>query len=521
MSNQAVIRLQRELLEIRKNPDQSIYIWYDDKNITNFKSLIVGPPNTPYANGQFEFALQFPSNYPDQPPKVSALTTNYGKTRFNPNIYAGGKVCLSILGTWRGESSEQWSSAHGISSVLLSIQSLMSDKPYHNEPGFEDQKDESSQEDIEAYNLKIQHETIRISICDRLENFLKIKSQKPSNTISNPSASTSKHTLSSIYSPVVSVSSPAPAGAIQFGHTSSIISAHPVDMSAMSVASHMPAPAAAAAAATVVATPPPLPGTSASFPWGALPHPKYVSHHTVGPEFEDLSKRLFLCYYETYLEIVEAESQKVADGIHFKKMPFEGMGNSMDGNFNYTSLRTRLAQIHEAILAETDRWLQESKALIASDITSAANLKRQFEQAKEWFKDKSDYVVEVDLLDGNPFVWDCVVFGKPMSQYDGGLFRLRLIFHETFPDTPPRVRFTTPIFHPHITDSGVPYYRPRREDDVKSHLEALASLVDADPGPNPASHVNRRAAALFFGSKDDRREFGRQARRCAARSVEY
>lgn len=47
------------------------------------------------------------------------------------------QVCLSILGTWRGESGEQWSSVQNIQSVMVSIQSLMDDQPYHNEPGFE------------------------------------------------------------------------------------------------------------------------------------------------------------------------------------------------------------------------------------------------------------------------------------------------------------------------------------------------------------------------------------------------
>ena len=29
--------------------------------------------------------------------------------RFNPNLYADGKVCLSLLGTWHGgDSSEKW-----------------------------------------------------------------------------------------------------------------------------------------------------------------------------------------------------------------------------------------------------------------------------------------------------------------------------------------------------------------------------------------------------------------------------
>lgn len=40
-------------------------------------------------------------------------------------------VC-SILGTWEGP---RWTPVHSISSVLLSIQSLMNEKPYHNEPG--------------------------------------------------------------------------------------------------------------------------------------------------------------------------------------------------------------------------------------------------------------------------------------------------------------------------------------------------------------------------------------------------
>ena len=39
--------------------------------------------------------------------------------------------------TWRGERGEEWSSAQGLESILISIQSLMSSNPYENEPGFE------------------------------------------------------------------------------------------------------------------------------------------------------------------------------------------------------------------------------------------------------------------------------------------------------------------------------------------------------------------------------------------------
>ena len=109
----------------------------NDADVRNVKALIVGPADTPYQFGFFEFAVKFPRDYPDKAPSVTATTTNGGRCRFNPNIYAQGKVCLSILGTWRGERGEQWSSAQGLESILISIQSLMSSNPYENEPGYE------------------------------------------------------------------------------------------------------------------------------------------------------------------------------------------------------------------------------------------------------------------------------------------------------------------------------------------------------------------------------------------------
>ena len=35
-------------------------------------------------------------------------TTGGGSIRFNPNLYACGKVCLSLLGTWSGGQGESW-----------------------------------------------------------------------------------------------------------------------------------------------------------------------------------------------------------------------------------------------------------------------------------------------------------------------------------------------------------------------------------------------------------------------------
>lgn len=91
------------------------------------------------------------------------MTTGKGSVRFNPNLYASGKVCLSILGTWSGPA---WSPALSLSSLLISIQSLMNDKPYHNEPGYERERSAGASK---AYNLIIQHETVRVAVLDILE----------------------------------------------------------------------------------------------------------------------------------------------------------------------------------------------------------------------------------------------------------------------------------------------------------------------------------------------------------------
>lgn len=133
------------------------------KNITHVEALLLGPEDTPYANGFFHFEARFPLDYPWTPPMVLLCTTDGGACRFNPNLYADGKVCLSVLGTWPGPS---WTPVQTLSSVLLSILSLMNAQPYHNEPGFEHERTPG---DAQLYNDIIRHETLRVAVCGEME----------------------------------------------------------------------------------------------------------------------------------------------------------------------------------------------------------------------------------------------------------------------------------------------------------------------------------------------------------------
>lgn len=158
------MRIKRDLKNIMLEPPPGIFVAADESNVTLVHALIIGPPDTPYENGFFYFIVVFPTDYPIMPPKVKLMTTGGSQVRFNPNLYKDGKVCLSILGTWSGPA---WSPAHSLTSVLLSIQSLLSNKPYHNEPGYEY---EVQPGDVQSYNEVVQHETLRVAVVGMLDN---------------------------------------------------------------------------------------------------------------------------------------------------------------------------------------------------------------------------------------------------------------------------------------------------------------------------------------------------------------
>ncbi|XP_070546145.1 ubiquitin-conjugating enzyme E2 Z-like [Ptychodera flava] len=154
----------RDIMSIYNEPPLGMRVVPDKDDITKVHALITGPFDTPYEGGFSHFLIRFPPDYPIRPPRVKLITTGDGKVRFNPNLYRNGKVCLSILGTWSGPA---WSPAQSLSSVLISIQSLMNEKPYHNEPGFEQERQSG---DAQRYDDCIRHETIRVAVCEMLEN---------------------------------------------------------------------------------------------------------------------------------------------------------------------------------------------------------------------------------------------------------------------------------------------------------------------------------------------------------------
>ena len=160
--------LQKELRKLQRDlpqphADGSVWVRFDESRLDLCRCGVSGPAGTPYARpsrrlaatplvvvpslvarryagGLFVFDIWFPPTYPAVPPLVAIVTTGKGTVRFNPNLYADGKVCLSLLGTWHaGDASEKWTPETGsLRQVLLSIQhQILVAEPYFNEPGRE------------------------------------------------------------------------------------------------------------------------------------------------------------------------------------------------------------------------------------------------------------------------------------------------------------------------------------------------------------------------------------------------
>lgn len=237
--------------------------------------------------------------------------------------------------------------------------------------------------------------------------------------------------------------------------------------------------------------------------------------------FVDLRKLRFLWYFESYINSTDKEESNVPRNREFDKMPFEHGGNIMAGHFNFPELKRRLVTIKDSILSETQNWAAEGRDASEKERGIAVNLQRQHEQIVEDLKAKKNFAVDLSLRDSNPFVWQLMYYGRPMTQLEGGIFKIKICLSTRFPDEQPRVFVETPLFHHRVSKEGVLCYFPERTEEMKYHVDAIVSALEEEsPRYDPRATVNPEASNMFWFSPDGRKMYNRALRRTVQRSAE-
>jgi ubiquitin-protein ligase len=177
INSEKILKLKKELNIIKKsieiNSEASIFFWIEKNNLNKMKFIITGPANTPYDQGLYIFDMTLSPEYPTKPPLVHF--SNHGGERFNPNLYNCGKVCLSLLGTWRGEKGESWNpETSTFFQILVSIQSqILIEEPYFNEPGHETYIGKAHGiASSKAYNDNIRKYNLDHAMCGLIEGII-------------------------------------------------------------------------------------------------------------------------------------------------------------------------------------------------------------------------------------------------------------------------------------------------------------------------------------------------------------
>jgi ubiquitin-conjugating enzyme E2 D/E len=109
------------------------------------------------------------------------------------------------------------------------------------------------------------------------------------------------------------------------------------------------------------------------------------------------------------------------------------------------------------------------------------------------------------------FNWEATIIGPTETPYEGGIFKLKILFPADYPFKPPKITFETRIYHPNINANGGICLDILKDQwspalNITKVLLSICSLLDE---PNPDDPLMPEIAQLF---KSNRAEFNRIAR---------
>ena len=209
-------------------------------------------------------------------------------------------------------------------------------------------------------------------------------------------------------------------------------------------------------------------------------------------------------YLDSIDQAIKEHGSEIKDNTSFPMTPFEGAANGMQGTFTYSQIRERLHKIHNAINSETDEI--ERIGLQETDTPTGLAFSNRFERFSKELTSNSDSPVDFEMIEKNPFAWRLVLFGKPMTNLDGGLFNIKIVWSPLFPSRAASREGRNASVPP----EGLPYghlcYLPAQATEPRSHISAIIDAIEEESPPyDPRTIVNPEAANLLWENPRTRR----------------
>ena len=84
----------------------------------------------------------------------------------------------------------------------------------------------------------------------------------------------------------------------------------------------------------------------------------------------------------------------------------------------------------------------------------AQALKRIEKELKKFNEEEQEGLTAGPPDDSDMFKWDASLKGPENSPFEGGTFNLSIEFPKDYPFKPPKVEFTTKVYHPNVKSTG-------------------------------------------------------------------
>lgn len=137
--------------------------------------------------------------------------------------------------------------------------------------------------------------------------------------------------------------------------------------------------------------------------------------------------------------------------------------------------------------------------------------RRIAKEIKDLEKDPPGNCSAGPIAPDNLYVWTATIIGPSDSPYSGGVFNLTITFPVDYPFRPPKVTFTTKVFHPNINEQGGICLDILKDQwsPALSIGKVLLSISSLLTDANPKDPLVPDIAQLY---QNNRPEFNRTAR---------